>query len=74
MEEIRKMGGQKGLDGLGFRDFGSFNVARLAKQGWRFIRNPNSLAAVVYKEKSYKNSNFLEAKLSSKPSLIWRSI
>jgi hypothetical protein len=32
---------------MGFRDFHSFNLAMLAKQGWRLITNPNSLCAQV---------------------------
>lgn len=67
------MGGQKGNGGLGFRDLGCFNLALRAKQGWRFIQYLNSLAAVVYRENYYKNANFLDAKHSTKPSLIWRS-
>ncbi|XP_042962354.1 uncharacterized protein LOC122296618 [Carya illinoinensis] len=41
-----KMGLQKGKGRLGFRDLESFNLALLVKQGWRLIRNPNSLTVV----------------------------
>lgn len=65
---------QKWKRGLGFRDLESFNLELLAKQGWRFIKNPESLAAMVFKEKYFRHSSLMEAKLSSQPSLIWRSI
>ncbi|XP_042944738.1 uncharacterized mitochondrial protein AtMg00310-like [Carya illinoinensis] len=69
-----KLGEMKGKGGLGFRDLEIFNMALLAKQGWRFIKSPNSLAARIFKDKYYKYSSFLDASLGSKPSLIWRSI
>ncbi|XP_042969072.1 uncharacterized protein LOC122301754 [Carya illinoinensis] len=69
-----KMAGQKGNGGLGFRDLGCFNLALLAKQGWRLIKSPNSLVLVILREKYFKHSNFLDVKLGTKASLIWRSI
>lgn len=68
------MGKQKGNGGMGFRDLESFNLALLAKQGWRLLKYPDSLAAVVFKEKYFRQSHFLEGKLGYQPSLIWRSI
>ncbi|XP_042944604.1 uncharacterized mitochondrial protein AtMg00310-like [Carya illinoinensis] len=69
-----KMGMHKGRGGLGFRDLESFNLALLAKQGWRLTRNSESLAAVVFKKKYFRHTSFMEAKLGSQPSLIWRSV
>ncbi|KAL4325746.1 hypothetical protein GQ457_11G020100 [Hibiscus cannabinus] len=60
--------------GMGFRDFAKFNIALLAKQGWRLLDNPGSLVARVYRAKYYHNSNFLKSTLGSNPSLTWRSI
>ena len=31
--------------GLGYRDLHVFNLAMLARQGWRILQNPNSLCA-----------------------------
>ncbi|KAA3480785.1 reverse transcriptase [Gossypium australe] len=60
--------------GLGFRNLKNFNVALLAKQGWRLINYPNSLLARVLKAKYYPNTNFAEARLGNLPSLTWRSV
>ncbi|XP_042962692.1 uncharacterized protein LOC122296963 [Carya illinoinensis] len=65
---------QKLKGGMGFRDLESFNSALLAKQGWRILKYPLSLAAVIFREKYFRNGSFMEAKLGSQPSLIWRSI
>jgi hypothetical protein len=46
----------------------------LAKQGWRLIHHQDSLVATIMKEKYYPRTDFLEAKLSARPSFAWRSI
>lgn len=46
-----KMGRTKEKGGLGFCYVESFNLALLAKQGWRIHQNPNSLVAKIFKEK-----------------------
>ncbi|KAL0345921.1 UNVERIFIED_CONTAM: putative mitochondrial protein [Sesamum radiatum] len=64
----------KEVGGLGFRQLAAFNDALLAKQGWRLIQHPNSLVARLFKAKYFQHSDFFNARLSSRPSLIWRSI
>ena len=51
-----------------------FNLALLAKQGWRILSNPNSLMARVYKAKYFPYNDILNAKLGSNLSYAWRSI
>jgi hypothetical protein len=47
----RRMGRSKDLGGLGYRDIDCFNTALLAKQCWRLLKRPESLAAQVMREK-----------------------
>ena len=60
--------------GMGFRNVQAFNLAMLAKQGWRLLMNPNSLVAQVYKAKYFSHGDVLNASLGSKPSYAWKSI
>ncbi|KAH9768956.1 reverse transcriptase domain-containing protein [Citrus sinensis] len=69
-----KMSQAKCKGGMGFRDYASFNQALLAKQGWRIQQCPDSLVARVLQARYFHSSNFLNAKLGSNPSYIWRSI
>jgi ribonuclease HI len=59
---------------LGFRDFHSFNMAMVAKQGWNFMHNSNSLVARIYKARYFPKNSFLEANIGNNPSFAWRSI
>jgi hypothetical protein len=68
-----KLGRPKDRGGLGFRDLEWFNLALLAKQGWRLLQNPDSLVAKILKEKYYPHSEFLDASLGRQPSYVWRS-
>ncbi|KAJ8767776.1 hypothetical protein K2173_020716 [Erythroxylum novogranatense] len=60
--------------GLGYRDLRQFNLALLAKQGWKLIKYPNSFAAKIMKARYFPNSEFFTAPLGNNPSQIWRSI
>jgi hypothetical protein len=45
-----KMGQAKEYGGLGYHDLECFNLAMLAKQGWKLIQNMDSLVAKILKE------------------------
>ncbi|XP_040999620.1 uncharacterized mitochondrial protein AtMg00310-like [Juglans microcarpa x Juglans regia] len=68
------MGKAKEVGGMGFREFESFNLALLAKQGWRVIQYLDSLASQVLKTKYFSSFNFCQAKMGARPSFIWRSL
>ncbi|KAL8131372.1 hypothetical protein AgCh_007343 [Apium graveolens] len=59
---------------MGFRDFRDFNLAMLGKQGWRFIKNPQSLVSKVFKARYFPDCSFMDAQIGNNPSFIWRSI
>ncbi|KAL6993385.1 nicotinamide N-methyltransferase [Sarracenia purpurea var. burkii] len=60
--------------GMGFRDMKAFNLAMLAKQGWRILTYPNLLVSKVLKAKYFPYNTFLNARLGNNPSYTWRSI
>lgn len=64
----------KKLGGMGFRDIYAFNLAMLVKQGWRLIRNPDSLCACVLQAKYFSGTSCLKAQAKSSMSYTWRSI
>jgi len=72
----RRMALPKAYGGMGFRTLSEFNAAMLAKQGWRLLTDPNSLAGRMLKCKYFPRSEFLDATLNenSRPSATWRSI
>jgi hypothetical protein len=69
-----KLGRAKESGGMGFRDLECFNLALLAKQGWRLIHNSDSLVSQIFREKYYPNASFQTSNLGRRPSYAWRSI
>ena len=69
-----KMCMPKSEGGMGFKDLKAFNLAFLAKQGWRLTQNTKSLAHRVLKARYFLNSNFLEAQIGKNLSYTWRSL
>lgn len=69
-----KLSLSKKIGGIGFRDLEIFNLAMLAKQGWRLIQNLDSLAARILKDKYFREGDFLYAQLGRRPSYAWQSI
>lgn len=60
--------------GLRFRNVVFFNQSLLAKQAWRILTEPHSLASRIFMKKYYPNSSLLLANHGHNPSYIWRSI
>lgn len=61
--------------GLGFRLLlYDFNLALLAKQGWRLVQNPDSLASWLLKAKYFPHNTFWHASLGYSPSVCWKGI
>jgi hypothetical protein len=65
------MGKTKERGGLGYREPECFNKALLAKVGWRFHQEPDSLVAKTYREKYYPGGVFMESFLGKRPSYAW---
>jgi len=59
---------------LGFCDLKAFNIALLAKQGWRLQSNTRSLVHCVLKACYFPDLDLLHAELGLTPSYAWRSI
>ena len=59
---------------MGFRNLQAFNLALLAKQGWRILTNPTSLVARVFKAKYFPFDDVLHSRIGNNPSYAWRSI
>ncbi|XP_074289523.1 uncharacterized protein LOC141614678 [Silene latifolia] len=60
--------------GMGFRDFGQFNLAILVKQAWRLICDEGSLMVRVLKGKYFPNCSFMDAVVGNNSSYTWRII
>nr|XP_023894814.1 uncharacterized protein LOC112006735 [Quercus suber] len=64
----------KKYGGMGFRDLKIFNLAMLAKQGWRLLQNQESLVFKCLKARYFPCCSFMEAVDSPTSSYIWKSI
>ena len=53
---------------MGFKDLKAFNLALLAKQGWRISQNPDSLTHKVFKARYFAEGSFMDALVGKKPS------
>lgn len=60
--------------GLGFKNLRAFNLAMLAKQGWRLLNSTNPLVTALMKARYYPDTDFLNARIGANPSFMWRSI
>ena len=69
-----KLSTSKMEGGMGFWDLRDFNLAMLAKQGWRMIQDNDSLLSKCFKARYFPRSSFLEAKESPGCSYVWRSL
>jgi hypothetical protein len=61
----RRCANPKNMGGLGFRDIKLFNLALLARQGWRLLQNPESPSAKILKARYYPYNDFLQSELGS---------
>ena len=60
--------------GMGFIDLHSFNLAMLAKQGWRLLQQQESLVYKCFKAKYFPRGSFLEAMDVPNSSYVWKSL
>ena len=59
---------------MGFKLLKEFNLAFLAKQGWKLQTETNSLAYKVLKAKYFPDCEFVVATIGRRPSYLWQSI
>ncbi|BFG21532.1 hypothetical protein CerSpe_078060 [Prunus speciosa] len=64
----------KEAGGMGFRDLRCFNLAMLAKIGWRIIKHPDSLLATTFRDKYFRSSDFMRAVAGRGSSWGWKGI
>ena len=64
----------KSKGGMGFKNLKLFNLALLAKQGWRLRVGHDSLVYRVLKVKYFSMCDFIDVTIGKNPSYTWRSI
>ena len=69
-----KLSRPKPEGGMGFKDLRQFNLAMLAKQGWRLMQDQEMLAFKCLKARYFPRCHFLEASDSPNSSYTWKSI
>jgi len=56
--------------GMGFKDLSAFNLAMLGKQGWKFLMEPDSLVARIFKARYFPSHTYLTSQLGHNPSYV----
>ncbi|XP_040987756.1 uncharacterized mitochondrial protein AtMg00310-like [Juglans microcarpa x Juglans regia] len=69
-----KMCESKNKGGLSFKDLRVFNMALLAKQGWRILQEDGSLLQKIYKAKYFPKAHYFYASIGTNPSYAWKGI
>ena len=59
---------------MGFRDFRSFNLVMLAKQGCQLSQEPDSLLFKCFKARYFPRGHFLDAQDCPNSSYTWKSM
>ena len=69
-----KLSRPKPEGGMGFKDLHQFNLAMLAKQGWRLMQDQEKLVFKCLKAQYFPRCHFLETSDSPNSSYTWKSI
>lgn len=69
-----RLGKTKNKGKLVYRELDYFNLALIAKQGWKLLQQLETLATKVFREKYYPGGLCMESNLGRRPSYAWRSI
>ena len=74
LEELGVLTQPKKEGGMGFCDLKNFNLAMLAKQGWRLIQEKDSLLYKCFKARYFPRTNFVDALDAPNCSYVWKSL
>lgn len=73
LEELGVFSSAKEGGGMRFRDIRRFNLAMLAKQGWKMLTDQGSLLYRCFKAKYFPQCIFLEVVDNPHSSYVWKS-